>query len=145
MRVCHRCKKNKRLTSFYWQNKNIRRHYTCKVCQHRLDRSWYERNKKLRRSYEKVRRAKLARGKEDRFLEYLQGKSCADCGNSDQRVLEFDHVRSRKVCGVPRMIVQGYGWKNIAKEIAKCDLVCCNCHRIRTSKQFSWSGRRFSG
>jgi hypothetical protein len=29
----------------------------------------------------------------------------------------------------------GFNWQRILKEIDKCDVVCCNCHRIRTSKR----------
>jgi hypothetical protein len=30
------------------------------------------------------------------------------------------------------MIHDGFSWKAIKKEIEKCEVVCANCHRIRT-------------
>lgn len=56
---------------------------------------------------------------------------CADCGVSyPSYVMEFDHTGTDKFLNVSDMV--GYGWKRIADEIAKCDLVCSNCHKVRT-------------
>jgi len=66
--------------------------------------------------------------------EYLKNKSCVDCKISDSRVLEFDHLPefekkfdiSKAVSGSTK------SWKLILTEIDKCEIVCSNCHRIRT-------------
>lgn len=31
-----------------------------------------------------------------------------------------------------------FSWDEILDEIKKCEVVCANCHRIRTAKQFNW-------
>ena len=36
------------------------------------------------------------------------------------------------------MIGCGQSKEAILEEIAKCDLICANCHRIRTAKQLGW-------
>lgn len=48
-------------------------------------------------------------------------------------VLEFDHVpgRGKKVGNVGDLAKYG-SWPKALREIAKCDIVCANCHRIRT-------------
>src|ERR1022692_77368 len=57
---------------------------------------------------------------------------CADC---KQRyppcVMDFDHVRGRKRFG---LAAYSSSWsKEIwEKEMAKCEVVCANCHRLRT-------------
>jgi hypothetical protein len=57
---------------------------------------------------------------------------CADCGiNYPWYVMDFDHVRGEKKFGIAQMI-QHQGIATIQQEIAKCDVVCSNCHRIRT-------------
>lgn len=62
--------------------------------------------------------------------EYLTTHPCADCGADDWRVLEFDHVRGEKwknICDIMAQPLQV-----VIDEIAKCDSVCANCHKIRT-------------
>lgn len=47
--------------------------------------------------------------------------------------MDFDHVRGSKFKGVGQLL--GYSRERILREIAKCDLVCACCHRIRTKEQ----------
>jgi hypothetical protein len=46
--------------------------------------------------------------------------------------MDFDHVRDEKFASVSQLVSYGYGIASIDAEIAKCDLVCSNCHRYRT-------------
>jgi hypothetical protein len=64
--------------------------------------------------------------------EYLKTHHCVDCGNSDVRVLEFDHVRGRKETNVSNIIRNGWKLERLISEIEKCEVRCCNCHRIIT-------------
>lgn len=57
---------------------------------------------------------------------------CVDCGNRDIRVLEFDHVRGKKVNGISQMIRLGRSVDALKAEISKCDVRCKNCHAIQT-------------
>jgi hypothetical protein len=66
---------------------------------------------------------------------YLENKACVDCGNSDIRVLEFDHVRGVKLYHVSYMIQKAYKLDLVKDEIEKCDIRCCNCHRIVTQER----------
>jgi hypothetical protein len=66
---------------------------------------------------------------------YLENKACIDCGNSDIRVLEFDHVRGVKLYHVSYMIQKAYKLDLVKDEIEKCDIRCCNCHRIVTQER----------
>jgi len=45
--------------------------------------------------------------------------------------MDFDHVRGRKHKNVMEL-VPTLSKKKIDEEIAKCEVVCSNCHRIRT-------------
>lgn len=63
---------------------------------------------------------------------------CADCGITDGRVLDFDHVRGEKVLAVSTMIDRNYSWAKIEAEIAKCEVACRNCHHIRTAERAGW-------
>jgi hypothetical protein len=76
-------------------------------------------------------------------LEYLRCHPCVDCGNSDIRVLHFDHIDpSTKTAGVMYLVKTRYGASRVMDEIAKCEVRCANCHAIRTSEQGSWLYRK---
>lgn len=72
-----------------------------------------------------------------KVLEYLKTHPCVDCGETDVRILEFDHVRGTKKKEVMGLIYR-YSFKTVLKEIEKCDVRCANCHRRRTSIQQGW-------
>lgn len=59
------------------------------------------------------------------------GRPCLDCMETyPPYIMEFDHVRGVKRYNIGRMT--NHKRERVLEEIAKCDLVCCVCHRIRT-------------
>lgn len=59
---------------------------------------------------------------------------CADCGyNAHAEALDFDHVRGTKEFDIGGVGVVSRGKARILLEIEKCDVVCANCHRVRTA------------
>ena len=67
-------------------------------------------------------------------LETLKRAPCLDCGDAfDPCCMDFDHVRGSKSLSIARMYTTA--WDKVLAEIAKCDLVCANCHRIRTNQR----------
>lgn len=73
------------------------------------------------------------KAKKDR-LKQLKDAPCMDCGNRfPPECMDFDHARGEKVFGI------GPNWdmrpERLMVEVAKCDLVCSNCHRIRTKQR----------
>ncbi len=65
---------------------------------------------------------------------------CADCGlkmPEHPEVFDFDHMPgSSKVRGVATFSTSG-SMEDLRAEIAKCEVVCANCHRIRTRRRES--------
>ncbi|MFB9960071.1 hypothetical protein [Agromyces bracchium] len=58
---------------------------------------------------------------------------CIDCGESDIRVLDFDHRDGAdKGAEVMRLAQGGHALARVAAEIAKCDVRCRNCHAVIT-------------
>lgn len=56
---------------------------------------------------------------------------CADCGiNYPYYVMDFDHVSGVKLGEVNRLVYKAQA--TLMAEVAKCEVVCSNCHRIRT-------------
>ncbi|MBI2780962.1 MAG: hypothetical protein HYX55_04080 [Chloroflexi bacterium] len=72
------------------------------------------------------------------LLERLRSVPCTDCGGRfSQCAMDFDHRDpSSKVSGVTRMIGRA-SIERILAEAAKCDIVCVNCHRLRTFERRS--------
>lgn len=73
----------------------------------------------------------------NRYTVY-KDKPCADCGNRfPLECMDFDHREGEvKIGSIGHMIRQHKGHENIVKEIEKCDVVCANCHRIRTRERY---------
>jgi hypothetical protein len=66
------------------------------------------------------------------LLQQKMGKACVRCGNDDYRVLDFHHREpDSKVDGVAKAIKRNWSRAMIMEEIAKCDVLCANCHRIQ--------------
>lgn len=57
---------------------------------------------------------------------------CADCGeNYPYYVMQFDHVIGTKFIKINRMVYTS-SFHAVMEEIAKCEVVCANCHHSRT-------------
>ena len=66
------------------------------------------------------------------IMNEAKSKPCMDCGGIfDPICMDFDHrPGSVKVTAVASMLNRNVSL--VLKEIAKCDVVCSNCHRLRT-------------
>lgn len=70
------------------------------------------------------------------FIQAAKNVPCGDCGVSyPYYVMEFDHVRGLKAFNVSTAVQYNPGWERLKAEIAKCDVVCSNCHRERTYRR----------
>ena len=92
------------------------------------------------RGYARLRGKNWKRASREYQILAKAGKSCMDCGGYfPPCAMEWDHVLDRG----PKLFELAAGDHSLAKvqaEIAKCDLVCANCHRVRT-----WDRRRRQG
>lgn len=69
------------------------------------------------------------------FMNQQKSAPCSDCGVSyPPYVMDFDHVRWPKTDDVAAMVGQ-VSLQTLKDEIAKCEVVCANCHRERTHKK----------
>jgi hypothetical protein len=71
------------------------------------------------------------------IVEFLTASSCIDCGATDVRVLEFDHIQERQSY-VARLLSDGVSLERLRSEIDRCEVVCANCHRHRTAIRGKW-------
>jgi hypothetical protein len=69
------------------------------------------------------------------IIEAAKDQPCVDCGKRYPTcVMEFDHVRGEKkftVSQINRSTPNSTGLRALEDEIAKCDVRCANCHRLR--------------
>lgn len=144
--MCLGCKISRPLTLFYTKGKNRPNDFQsyCKECQHKQSAAWNRTHRDWVNAWEKEWRKKKYGGRRaSRYFweqvqvveEYLDVHPCVDCGEADVVVLEFDHVRGKKLCNVKRMVWLGCSMEMLLEEIAKCDVRCANCHRRRTHKR----------
>lgn len=83
--------------------------------------------------YYKNNTRKQAWKMQDWLENYKKTLACERCGENDHRCLEFHHRNpDDKLFEVSSKAGKGYGVETILKEIAKCDVVCANCHRKLT-------------
>lgn len=89
-----------------------------------------EAERKFSRTYQQKRRLKWRK-----FLDIQKDKPCMDCNiKYISCVMDFDHRPNE----TKLFVVSNNSYKpheTIVKEIAKCDVVCSNCHRIRTYRR----------
>jgi hypothetical protein len=102
----------------------------CRECA----RAWYRAHRDEHQVNTRRRTAAVRAEYKRRIGEHLRRHPCVDCGESDIRVLDFDHdVRVPKVAAVASLVAAAGSWSAIEAEIAKCAVRCANCHRRITS------------
>ena len=80
-----------------------------------------------------VRKSQVKKAAQE-YIRELKKDPCMDCGKKyPYYVMDFDHIDpSTKLNTISKMILCSSSLKKIMEEINKCEVVCSNCHRIRT-------------
>lgn len=140
LKHCSRCGEDRPLTEFVVKDKKTgRRGSYCRSCRSAYGKQHYRKNRARYLARAKKNRKNFRARNRSRMLDYLDGKSCVDCGETDPVLLEFDHRDgAEKEAEVAWLIVRRQ-WARVEAEIAKCDVRCANCHRRRTAAQFGWT------
>jgi hypothetical protein len=78
------------------------------------------------------------RGREQKAaLVAYKGGICVDCHQAfPSCVFDFDHLRDKKFKIAQRLAQSSFA--KLTEEVDKCDLVCANCHRIRTQERINF-------
>lgn len=135
MKKCTECGEEKPLTEYHKKVGRLRSN--CRSCVSRYTRQHYAANKEYYLTKAAVNR-KLGQQRIRKLLwDYKKEVGCVDCGELDPIMLEFDHL-SGKQDGLASMATRALAFNTIIAEVEKCDVVCANCHRRRTSKKHNW-------
>lgn len=80
-------------------------------------------------------RNKVARAKMRLFIDSFKNKECMDCNiKYPSYVMQFDHIGTDKEYDIANLATHG-SYSKVENEIKKCEVVCANCHAIRTHKR----------
>ncbi len=139
VKICTKCGKTKYFRSFYRRKRGSRsgKYYEkCKECMKLRGRKYYHDNRDRQLHLALLRRHKAYLEKRA-FTIKAKDKPCADCGiKYSHYVMDFDHKEdSEKINDISYMMTRNWSLEKIKKEILKCEVVCSNCHRIRTYKK----------
>lgn len=136
-RKCSRCGSVKPIGEFAGSPKKGGKLDTyCRPCRAEYGREHYVANRQRYIDQAKRRKDELRASNYALLIEFLRAHPCVDCGEDDVMVLEFDHI-AEKAFQITAAITYR-AWSDIVVEIAKCDVVCANCHRRRTAQRGGW-------
>jgi hypothetical protein len=132
MKTCSKCKTEKDESEF--NKKRNRLQERCRTCQANYQKEWYLANKNNRRKQIYARRKSNGKDFWNKLNE-IKRVPCADCKQQYKPwQMDFDHLHDKSF-GISGGIKQGYGWEAVLAEVAKCEVVCANCHRDRTHQR----------
>jgi hypothetical protein len=88
-------------------------------------RKWYAQNASRKRAWERRRRREIRQ-----WWEALKAtEQCERCGEATPECLHFHH-RDPAEKDLELSMAVGFGWarERILAEVAKCEVLCANCH-----------------
>lgn len=128
IKLCKSCQTNKSLEEF-GRNKRYPdgRQLKCKECRRAYDRQWYATTP----SGQKWKKRSRERQKEIKawFFEHKKTLKCNRCEEDHPATLDFHHKDPSQKDLPLSEAIQKWSKKRILKEIAKCEILCANCHR----------------
>lgn len=136
-KVCSVCERRKELIYFSFKSKSTgQRSAACKQCHAKYSKKHYKANSNKYKERAALSNGTLRIRSRDWVRLYKKDKPCVDCGVSfHHAAMDFDHTGTDKKAGIAVLAARGASVVSLLSEIAKCDLVCANCHRIRTYKR----------
>lgn len=131
MKQCSLCKQLKEQTE-YNKKKATKDGFqsVCRECNKIISKTYYQANREKHLKQITIRRRQtILKNKE--YVNALKKLPCTDCKLTfPPCVMDFDHLRDKNK--IISKMIRSNSLEQIKLEISKCELVCANCHRIRT-------------
>ena len=125
-KICTKCGGEKPLSEFLFKNKNKGvYHSACRICYKEIRKISYNKHKKTTYDRNKRNSEKCKKW----FKEYKSNLKCSQCIECHPSCLEFHHLEEFEKDNNVSYMVGSYSIKAVKKEIAKCIVLCANCHR----------------
>lgn len=103
----------------------------CRECNRARSKAYYQRNLEKHRTVAGARVVEQRKIQRAYLKELKENTPCTDCGvKYPSYVMDFDHLRDKSY-DISAMIGKT-SLKTIQAEVDKCEIVCSNCHRVRT-------------
>lgn len=135
-KICSKCKGTKDIAEFSWKNKvKAIRQCVCRSCRKEHRAAWY----KVAGDKERSRLSKNERRSIERFALYKSTLKCSKCSESHPACLDFHHRDGEQKMQHVSVAAKRWSWKRLMTEIAKCDVLCSNCHRKLHYEQRQYS------
>jgi hypothetical protein len=126
---CAKCGETKPAEAFHRWARGDGRQPWCKACRRAYD------SEHSARTLERRRELRANRKRE--FIVWYEalkeGQPCTDCGGRfPAAAMQWDHLPGTEKASDVANLVRRMCKRRVLEEIAKCELVCANCHAIRT-------------
>ena len=122
-KLCKRCRLSPAIKGVY-----------CTLCRKEYDKDYFRANVAEKSASATSLKKELVKW----YREQKTGKACRDClGIYHYAQCDFDHVpgRGAKFMDISKMVRLGYTKEKILQEMTKCDILCKNCHALRTFRR----------
>ncbi len=132
MKICTSCLRPKKRSEFYKRRNGTSLNPKCKSCQSSYHRNWYKKNKRVVIQRSRKRNEKVRLRNYD-IIHNMKDVPCADCKiKYPHWIMQFDHLNSlNKEADISDLATYA-SVETLLNEIAKCEVVCANCHANRT-------------
>jgi hypothetical protein len=139
-RTCNQCGLSFPETNKHFRSRSSNRglEAVCKSCQ-RINARAYEQVK----NKNGIRRVVESRVRLRQFLDQTKLESgCVVCGyKAHPAALDFDHLPGTNKIATIAKLFSGLKEELLLEEIKKCEVVCANCHRVRTATRQQYTGK----
>ncbi len=118
-----------------WKDKSKYRTEAYREYMRDYQRSWHQRNRARRIANVYERKKRLWE-----FYNQLKATlECARCGENHPATLQFHHRDpQKKDFNLSEAVNDGYSIEKIKREVAKCTVLCANCH---AKEHYEWARR----
>lgn len=136
MKKCSHCKKILPDNNFYPLITGKVQFSYCKKCNRERSKKKYNNNKDYyilkAKKYLDIYKERI-----NKLYKKYKNKPCVDCGQTyPKECMDFDHLPDyeKRFC-ISQGVSKKFSIQHLEEEIKKCEVVCSNCHRIRTAKR----------
>lgn len=127
LKQCTKCGRELPLENFRWKNKSLgKKHSQCKECQKKQEKQRYQTD--VTRKEQILARTKTLKERNAEYIILKKSNGCVKCGEKRHYVLDFHHIDPNEKSNNINNL-RTCSQETLDAEIAKCVVLCSNCHR----------------